>query len=541
MAGAPTEVMGQRTLLARREKVYGFVEFGLGDSGLVATLETRGRHHLIPAENFRYIPTALVEHLLPIKKDAFTAEQIKEKNINFVKFLNTQEFMLSQHEGSYLVEFDYSQAAYYGQLGLSALMMGGSFWGGPLTGVLGFSAASSMLFYALFQPCQDLNWSSFAFEGVAGAATSALTLGVGDVAKNLRATIKAAKSPIARQAAHFVLNGAASVVSQVAGEAVKAGVKGDSAEFLKAVSPKSLASTVVASGLGGFAGAVAGRASLPVSKIVDSGLASSCGGVHGLAVGGVAGAAGAISTTVIWNRVSGEALTPSDLAKAGLRGVMVGAVTGAAAGSRVAMKYNGSGSQLPVFGDEFTQDACEEDFSIADEAGGPVGAGVKKLSELSGYKRVKLKGMDPLLMYGTKIAKAGKTQTIWTASKSIKGESFLDIVKEKMRSGKTILILSGTHGTPGGLTGQDVSGACNLSAFAGDFNTYGRLHNVEVVNVCGQSATGLSELLRDSKHDEIICAWCWSDASQAVIKTLQDFGRTIGMHKADDSFVSPTC
>lgn len=506
-------------LLAIRHTEIGQLQFGINDQGFIACLKTSGGDQLILPERFKYVPTALVEHLLPGKKDTFTQAYIQEKNLAFVHFLKTQTFTLKKHETTYSLEFSYSESTYYAQVALSTIVVGGSFFTGGLAAPILFSVGSSMLMYSAFQPCQDLDWGSFALEGTIGGITSAATAGMGGLAKNARAVIKTAESPLARQVMHFGINGAASVGAQLVGSAIKAGAKGDTQELSTALNPKLLASTAIAGGLGGFAGAVAGRVT-----------PSTTGTVPCLAAGSIAGAAGGACTTVIWNHASHTEIT-ADIATATFRGAVAGASTGAEAGRATSLKYSKIGNYTVPAKSHLTYDSCEEPIipnldphapetykhSAADHTTTAKTPGISAAPDL---QHVKLKDGKSPLMQGTKVIRDSRVQTIWTSAQSIKRASFLDIVVEKVKQGKSILILSGSHGTPDGLVGKGAAQASNLEAFTGDLATFGNLSKVHVVNICDASSAKISELIANSTHDEIICAWCWSDQSLAVAKTL---------------------
>ena len=80
-----------------------------------------------------------------------------------------------------------------------------------------FAVGTSTLMYSAFQPCQDLDWSSFALEGTIGAVTSLATMGLGGAAEGARTIIKSVESTAGRQALHFALNGATSLGGRLAG------------------------------------------------------------------------------------------------------------------------------------------------------------------------------------------------------------------------------------------------------------------------------------------------------------------------------------
>lgn len=324
-------------MLANRTLLNGTLKFIIDSGSLTAVFEEKGKETTIPAEAIKYIPTALVAHLRPENKDKLTPAVLAEKNAVFTKFLSEHQVALITNDKGTALHFAYSQSTYYSQVALSLAALSGSFATGGLAAPLLFAAGTSALIYTVFQPCQDLDWSSFALEGSVGAATSAATLGLGTAAQGARTLIKAVDSPVARQALHFGLNGLVSVGGKVIGSGTKALVSGNPAELSK-ISAKSIVSTVVAAGAGGYAGAVAGKASALSSAIEASkATVTRTASLYGLAAGGLAGIAGASSVEISWNAATGKSLTEG-LGRASFEGAMVGATVGSGAGNRVAAK-----------------------------------------------------------------------------------------------------------------------------------------------------------------------------------------------------------
>ncbi|MDF2691452.1 MAG: hypothetical protein K0S29_1307 [Gammaproteobacteria bacterium] len=328
-------------MLAKRRVLQGHLRFEIIEGSLVGVLETGTNEISIPSKEIKYIPTELVKHLLPANKDKFQADEVEKRNRNFIRFLSEQPFKLAESKSKvYSLEFSYSGATYYGQLGVSLGVICGSIFAGPAAPVV-FSAGTSMLLYSVFQPCQDLDWGSFALEGTVGAVSSVVTMGVGEAAKGAHTAIKGVKSIAGKQTLHFVVNGATSVVGQVSGAGVKSAITRDAEHWDKVKNPKALISTVVAGGAGGFAGAVAGKASvLPDAVNLTKEAVASKASVYGLVAGAGAGSAGAATVTIAWNGATGKELTDG-LVQNSFNGAIAGGTTGSTAAVKTAGKaYN---------------------------------------------------------------------------------------------------------------------------------------------------------------------------------------------------------
>jgi hypothetical protein len=568
-------------MLARRESSSGHVRFEIGGAGLTAIIETERGDIVIPAKNIKYIPSALVEHLLPDNKNKYSASVISEKNRAFVDFLRSQAFeftifiragkydkfsasMRSKvvknitevetvlraweaekisdiSEPEYILEFAYSKSTYYGQIALSLAIMGGSFFSGPATPVV-FSIGASTLCYSAFQPCQDLSWGSFALEGAVGAVASVATMGLGEVAKGARAAIKAVDSPVGRQALHFTLNGATSIAGQVSGAGVKAALKGDKVEITKVLTAKSIVSTVAAAGAGGFAGAVAGKASVPAATVLSVDALSSKGTLYGSLAGGAAGTASSASVTAIWNSATGKDIT-EDLVDFTFRGAIVGASTGASAGSRMALKAYKEAAIEPgsrpvrdgeKSADEVTADVEDhtdelEEEGIVDKHGPARAKAARKWVELTDLKLVQLADGKSPLMYGIKIPKEGRDPvTVWFSIRPVwaDGRDMIDLVHSKLDLDETVRILAGTHGSPTGFTCQDDPSCSAFFSYRYLRDTvFGSSKNVTVTNVCSKNASEIFDIIKSAEEKVIICYWCWSDASLAVVKALLELAQ----------------
>ncbi len=331
-------------MLASRELSGGSIRFVINAGALGAVFESNGTRFDIAATNINYVPSALVEHLLPANKDKLAQEALAQKNAAVAKFLREHpvKLVLDDAKG-YSLHFEYSQATYYSQIALSLAMAGGSFATGGIAAPLLFAFGAGTLMYSVFQPCQDLDWSSFVLEGSVGAVTTVATMGLGSAAQGVRTWIKAVESPLGRQALHFGVNGAAALGGRVVGAGAKAGAKvvttGEASDEFKDFTGKSIVSTVVSAGLGGFAGAVAGKASALASALDVSRVdAIKKAGTHGLAAGAVAGAVGSGSVDIAWGLASGGDLSAKDVALAAVQGAMTGATAGAVAGERMAAR-----------------------------------------------------------------------------------------------------------------------------------------------------------------------------------------------------------
>ena len=95
--------------------------------------------------------------------------------------------------------------------------------------------------------------------------------------------------------------------------------------------------------------------------------------------------------------------------------------------------------------------------------------------------------------------------------------------------GKKVVILSGTHGS---VTGESGLGANRLllrksknafcaerSFFNEDVNTANRYNNVKVYDITRMSDKKFKKLL--NSKDVTICAWCYSERSNDIIKAVR--------------------
>ena len=132
---------------------------------------------------------------------------------------------------------------------------------------------------------------------------------------------------------------------------------------------------------------------------------------------------------------------------------------------------------------------------------------------------------DPL-MYSMNNRNGG---TVVLSTEPINGNSFINTLDYYNSQGKKVVILSGTHGS---VTGESSLGANRLllrksknafcaerSFFNEDVNTANRYNNVKVYDITRMSDKKIKKLL--NSKDVTICAWCYSERSNDIIKAVR--------------------
>ena len=132
---------------------------------------------------------------------------------------------------------------------------------------------------------------------------------------------------------------------------------------------------------------------------------------------------------------------------------------------------------------------------------------------------------DPL-MYSMNNRNGG---TVVLSTEPINGNSFINTLDYYNSQGKKVVILSGTHGS---VTGESGLGANRLllrksknafcaerSFFNEDVNTANRYNNVKVYDITRMSDKKFKKLL--NSKDVTICAWCYSERSNDIIKAVR--------------------
>ena len=132
---------------------------------------------------------------------------------------------------------------------------------------------------------------------------------------------------------------------------------------------------------------------------------------------------------------------------------------------------------------------------------------------------------DPL-MYSMNNRNGG---TVVLSTEPINGNSFINTLDYYNSQGKKVVILSGTHGS---VTGESGLGANRLllrksknafcaerSFFNEDVNTANRYNNVKVYDITRMSDKKFKKLL--NSKDVTICAWCYSERSNDIIKVVR--------------------